>query len=185
MTYSGFHEYFEAISRQQTRSISSRNSFDLPDGDYVFLPMFCDDKKCDCRRTLINVLQVSPEFKRFHAATLSYGWEPKSFYKIWSPSMDENMLNEFKGPAIDYFNQQSKYSEAMLKIFVEVALDENYIERLKKQYAMFKYRQGMNMPPELLKYTGLYEPCPCGSGNTFKFCCGKSGKSGFSRRFKR
>ncbi len=183
MTYSGFHVQFEKIARNQTRSLSHRNTRGIPDGDYAFMPMYCDDKKCDCRRTLIAVLQVSPEFRPHQAATISYGWENMPFYRNWGHGMDEDMLNLFKGPAVDYMNQQSPHAGALLESFKQVALNAEYIERLKRQYAMVKYKQGMKLPPDLLKLLDLYGPCPCGSGNNFNVCCGKSGS--FFRRFNR
>lgn len=181
MHYSDFALKFEKIARLQTRSLSIRNNEDIPDGDYAFLPLFCNDKKCDCRRTMLNVLQVSPEFGVFHAATLSYGWEPLSFYREWSVGMSDSVLAEFKGPSLGRMNTQSPYAGALLGIFEEVVLDENYSKRLQRQYAMYKYKQGMKLAPEILSLLRLYEPCPCESGATFKNCCGKT--SSFTRRF--
>lgn len=180
MTYSGFHVRFEKIAMQQVRSLSFRNHQRIPDGDYAFMPMYCDDKTCDCRRTLIAVLQVSPEFKLGQMATISYGWEAMPFYRKWSHGLTEDMLKLFKGPALDYMSLHSPQAEALLESFVNTALDDFYIERLRKQYAMFKYKQGMKMPPELQNLVGIYEPCPCGSGKVFNLCCGKKK---FSERF--
>ncbi len=182
MTYSGFYAHFEKIAMKQVRSLSFRNHQDIPDGDYAFMPMYCDDKTCDCRRAIIAVLQVSPEFRVGQVATISYGWEAMSFYRKWSHGMPEDMLKIFKGPALDYMNIQSPHAEALLESFITTALDAVYIERLKKQYAMFKHKQGMKMTPELLKLVGIYEPCPCGSGKVFNLCCGKKK---FSERFGR
>ena len=182
MTFSGFQVHFEKIAKVQTRTMFVRNTPDIPDGDYAILPMFCDGKKCDCRRALVNVLQMDPEHGPYHAATISYGWEPIYFYNDWKKFLSEKEFQTFVGPAIDHFNEQSKYSAPILELFVNTALDEEYIERLKKQYAMFKYKIGMKLPPELTKLIGIYEPCPCGSGKIFKACCGKRNR--FGRRFR-
>jgi hypothetical protein len=182
MTYTGFHVHFEKIAMQQVRSLSFRHHSSIPDGDYAFMPMYCDDKTCDCRRALIAVLQVSPKYGQRQVATISYGWEKLDFYKKWSHSLPPDMLKMFKGPALDYLNKQSPHAEDLLQAFINTALDNVYIERLKKQYAMFKYKQGMHLLPELLKLAGVNEPCPCGSGKVFNLCCGKRK---FSVRFRR
>lgn len=183
MTCSGFHVHFEKIARWQTRSLRFRHTPGLPDGDFAFMPMYCDDKKCDCRRTLLGVLQVSDEFVHYQAATISFGWENMGFYRKWGFGLDEDMLKMFKGPALDYMNQQSPHAEVILRAFQKIALTEEYIERLKRQYAIVKYRQGMKMPPDMLKILDLYGACPCGSGNAFVACCGRKGS--FHKRYNR
>lgn len=155
---------------------------DIPDGQYAFMPMYCDDKTCDCRRTIIQAYQVSPKECQFHAATISFGWESLDFYRKWSHYLPDEMVLEFKGPALDRMAQQSPYAEALLRHFIINFLDDGYIERLKSQYAMFKYKKGMKLPPEVSKYLKIYEPCPCGSGKNFNLCCGKTGL--FKRRFR-
>lgn len=176
MHFTGFQVHFEKIAKTLSRSIILRNDPNIPDGDYIFLPMYCNDKKCDCRRTLINVLQASPDFEALHAATISYGWEKDHFYKKWSSSIDDKALEMFRGPALDPFNTQSPHSNALLELFKTTILDEEYKKRLERQYCMFKYKTGMKMPSQLMKKIGIYEPCPCGSDSSFKMCCGKRKK---------
>ncbi|MCB0595702.1 MAG: SEC-C domain-containing protein [Lewinellaceae bacterium] len=182
MYFKAFHAEFEKIARLQTRSLTIVGEQKIPKGDYAFLPMYCKDKKCDCRRTLINVLQVTPEYGPFHAATISYGWEPLDFYRDWAKALSEEEIKIMKGPALDHFNTQSPSASHLLESFVNLVLDDDYSERLKRQYAMFKYKIGMKLPPDLEKQADLSGECPCGSGRPFKLCCGR-GK--FSRRYRR
>lgn len=182
MIFTSFYAIFEKIAMKEVRLLTLVGHADIPDGQYAFMPLYCDDKKCDCRRAIIHVNQVSPEHRPFQSATISFGWESFDFYRRWSHHMPDDMVSEFKGPALDKMGPQSPYSEAMLKYFIKNTLDEAYIERLKRQYAMFKYKKGMKLPPDVAKYLSLYGPCPCGSGNNFKLCCGKTGL--LSRKFK-
>ena len=176
MTYSPYYLFFPDLILGHTRSVVIRNDPNkVPDGDYVFVEVFCTDKKCDCRRAMINVEQMDPAFPLFRAATISYGWEPRFFYKNWSPSMSQKMLDEFKGPCLDSHQPQSKYAPFFLDFFKQmIAIDTAYHNRLKKHYAQFKWSQGMKIPIQM-----QFDPlalCPCKSGAKFKFCCGKTAR---------
>lgn len=181
MHFKAFYAEFEKIARKETRSLSIFGNPNIPDGDYAFLPLFCKDKTCDCRRALINVVQASPKNAPSHAATISYGWEPLDFYHDWSAWLSEDEIKAFKGPALDILNPQSQYASFLLDSFINIVLDEEYAERIKREYAMFKYKIGMKLPPDLLKQGYFSGDCPCGSGRAFTLCCGR-GKSSRRRR---
>ena len=53
----------------------------LPSGEYGFFEWFCEDKDCDCRRALLQV--ISPQRKGRILATINYGWESAEFYTRW------------------------------------------------------------------------------------------------------
>lgn len=182
MYFKAFHEELEKIARKETRSLSIFKDPDIPNGDYAFLPMFCNDKKCDCRRALITVLQVTPEYGPFHGATISYGWEPLSFYRKWSNALTDEEVKAMKGPVLAQFNKQSEHAEPLLESFIRTVLDDEYSQRLQRQYAQFKYKIGMKLSPELSRQGDITGECPCGSGRPFRMCCGR-GK--FSRRYRR
>lgn len=50
MPYEPFYERFKEIAMRETRSITIRNSPDLPDDEYGFLELYCNDENCDCQR---------------------------------------------------------------------------------------------------------------------------------------
>ena len=175
MTYSPYYSFFPKIIALQIRSATIRNDAKIPNGDYAFLEVFCNNKTCDCRRAMINVEQVNPEFPKFRAATLSYGWETSAFYKNWSPSMSPKMLAEFKGPCLDTHQPQSAHALYFLEFFKNmIATDTAYHNRLKTHYAQFKWAQGAKIPIQM-KFDPL-TLCPCNSGAKFKFCCGKAAR---------
>ena len=64
-----FMERFPELGVRETRSVTATCQQDLPDGEYGFLELYCDEPGCDCRRVMIDVLR--PET----------GWS-----KIWPPS---------------------------------------------------------------------------------------------------
>lgn len=172
MDYTNFHEILPKIAEKQTRMVTIVNDKNVPDGEYVFMDAHCTDKTCDCRRMFIHVLQFHPEYEPHHVATISYGWEPMSFYRNWSRGLTIEMLKNFKGPCLDAYQRQSPHAPFFLEFFKNmIATDSAYLNRLKKHYALFKWRIGMKLPKDI-----PFDPdmlCPCGSEKKFKFCCGK------------
>ena len=186
MHYEPFYAQYPKIAEKETRVLTFLTNETMPIGSYAFVPSYCNDKKCDCRRTLINVYEDKIEaYRKSPLATISYGWMEDSFYEDWFGSIDEEMLAEFKGPALDSMQTQSKYAPILLKAFSEsIIIDPRYVERLKRHYALYKYKKGMLMPTELKKYIKPLEACTCDSGKIFKLCCGKRRSRMHRRRHK-
>ena len=175
MDFKPYHILFPVLMEHETRSVSISGDSNIPDGDYVFLEVYCADKTCDCRRVFIQIHQVNPVFKPFHAATISYGWEPLSFYKKWGGGIFDDMLKEMKGPALDKMNIQSPYAPFFLGFFINmIEHDKNYNARLRRHYFQLKWKTGMNIPRDVI--FDPTQPCPCKSGAKFKYCCGKRGQ---------
>lgn len=176
MEFKSFHEILPQIAEKETRFVTIRNNANVPDGDYAFMDTHCADKTCDCRRVFIQIQQVNPAYKQRHIAMISYGWESFAFYRKWSGGLTNEMLVEFKGPCLDSFQKQSPDAPYFLEFFKNVMLtDASYVNRLKKHYALFKWKTGMKLPKDI-----PFDPtmlCPCGSGAKYKFCCGKKGNT--------
>ena len=172
MEFISFYEILPNIAEKQTRHVTMINDKDVPAGEYAFMDIHCADKTCDCRRIFINVLQIHPDYEPRNVAFISYGWEPMSFYRNWSRGLTNEMLVNFKGPCLDAYQSQSPDAPYFLAIFKNmIATDPAYINRLKKHYAMFKWRIGMKLPKDIPFDPDMH--CPCGSEKKFKFCCGK------------
>jgi len=172
--YASFHSIFPKIAKQETRFITVPENGKVPQGDYGYFPSFCTDKDCDCRRTLINVLQVNPDYPDTHAATISYGWEKMGFYKEWGGGLPLDVLNDFKGPSLEVMQQQSSYANYFLEIFQNIlSTDEEYANRIQRHYAYIKMKQMKKLPKELNQLIDYFGQCPCESGKTFRQCCGK------------
>src|SRR5262245_42688143 len=129
-----FYTRFPDVAWQEMRSVSVRGLPPLPDGDYGFLELYCDDQACDCRRVIVQVLSSSTGSSVW--ATINYGWETLAFYENWLG--DEQLAQECQGPELDPLNAQSPYSAVLLELFKSVLHDTAYVERLQRHYAMFK-----------------------------------------------
>lgn len=130
----------------------------LPPDEYIFMENFCGDKTCDCRKVMINVASKS---QRKILATISYGWEPMSFYTEWLHG-DKDLAEEMKGPSLELGGVQSEYAKRLLGYFKKYTGDDIYNKRLEKHYVDFKTR---------LKTIGRNDDCICGSAKKWKNCC--------------
>ncbi len=140
MPYVFLHEHFPEIAERETRSITvmEESATELPAGEYGFLEMYCNERKCDCRRVFFYV--VSPSRKE-PLAVIAYGWENKSFYKKWMRDDDPETIRQLQGPVLNIGSPQSELAPAILDMVKEVLLkDSAYVERIKTHYRMFRER---------------------------------------------
>jgi len=173
MFFAPFFIEFPDIAMNQIRVVTVfDHKNDLPVGEYGFINAYCTDETCDCRRVMINVVAHQQKPNDPPLAVLSYGWEPESFYRKWSPYMPDDELAWFKGPALDPFQPQSQYAEALLLNFKMMLQDNDYRTRLIRHYALFKQKTGMKLPKELKVWVDPMQVCGCGSGLKLRFCCG-------------
>lgn len=135
MPYIPFLEICPRTAEKETRVITipqNDNEFNLPQGDYVFIELFCDE--CDCRRVFLQVIM-----NQKIVATIAYGWEKLSFYRKEFRGVKEKFIKELKGPSIDPFQYQSDISNQVLKMFNKVLFsDKEYLNRITKHYDQFK-----------------------------------------------
>src|SRR2546426_1807799 len=104
-------------------------SKELPDGDYGFIELYCDEPGCDCRRVMIDVLRPETGWSEIWA-TISYGWESLDFYRKWGGAASDPI--EMKGPYLDPLNPQTTYSSALLNLFRFLLQSPDYVQRLKR-----------------------------------------------------
>ncbi len=129
-----FYTKYPDLAVNETRTITVRGRDDLPDGEYGFVELYCNQVSCDCRRVIIRVMTPTTGPKIW--ATISFGWESVDFYARWMGSKESAM--DCKGPSLDPINPQTKYSLVLLSLFEQLLTDEKYVERLKKHYELFK-----------------------------------------------
>jgi len=129
-----FYTRFRDLAFKEMRSATVRQMPNIPDGEYGFLELYCDEPNCDCRRVVIDV--VSPATGSKIWATINYGWESVEYYERWMG--DKETARECQGARLDPLNPQTKYSPALLQLFKLVLQDEAYVERLKRHYRLFK-----------------------------------------------
>ncbi|MBI4789652.1 MAG: hypothetical protein HY782_21695 [Chloroflexi bacterium] len=134
MAMTAFFTRFRELAFKEMRSATVQGGRDLPDGEYGFLELYCDEVNCDCRRVIINV--VTPKTSPKVLATINYGWESLEFYEKWMH--DKELAKNSRGATLDMLNPQSKHAYALLELFKWVLQDDQYVERLKRHYALFK-----------------------------------------------
>ena len=130
-----FMERFPDLGVQETRCVTVTQRQDLPDGEYGFVELYCDEPGCDCRRVMIDVLRSETGWSKIWAS-ISFGWESPDFYRKWGGAGSDPI--EIKGPSLDPLNPQTQYSSALLNLFRFLIQSPDYVERLKRHYQMFR-----------------------------------------------
>ena len=117
----------------RVRTVRISGSALLPDGEYVFVDMYCTDPSCDCRKTMVQVLHNGK-----HVATINYGWESPSFYRRWMGcEADEPDMPQMHGASIDITSPNLVPPQAMLSLF-NALLNERWIGMFRKHYKAVK-----------------------------------------------
>jgi hypothetical protein len=175
MPYSPFYDVFPELAVSETRTLLVLNDPFLPPDQYVLTELFCDEVGCDCRRVFFHIYAHN---KKEFVAVIAFGWEPVHFYKKWLNDDDPRVLKDLKGPVLNLGSDQSEIAPILLERIKEVVKDKEYIERLKRHYRIFKdHIAKTNRKEPTNEYSktarvGRNQPCPCGSGKKYKFCCG-------------
>ena len=134
--YSMLYEYCREVAEAETRTITimPKSDFNLPSGHYSFIEMFCNDPGCDCRRCFF---MVRADWSQEPVATIGFGWESPEFYTRWMG--DDELSDMLLGVGLEPMQRQSKYASEILRMFKAVLLpDHDYIERVKRHYALMR-----------------------------------------------
>lgn len=140
MPYKLLYEYLPELAERETRTISvlQPTALGLPLGQYSFLEMFCDERRCDCRRVMwwvASTRQREPE------AVIAWGWESRRFYARWLGEDAPEVLDALQGPCLNLGSPQSALAPALLRLCTEHLLgNPAYVERLKRHYRLFRAR---------------------------------------------
>lgn len=136
MSYEPFYERFGDLAWKETRSMKFLKDPRLAGDEFGFLELYCNDKNCDCRRVMFNV--VSRKSQKT-VAVIAYGWESREFYAKWYRQNNPEIIREMQGPVLNSASHQSELAPALLEKVRDVLLtDPEYIARLKRHYQMFK-----------------------------------------------
>jgi hypothetical protein len=140
MPYEPMHERFRELALRETRSFTiAGNHPRLSADEYALLEAYCNDKNCDCRRVVFNV--VSRKHQAI-MAVVTFGWEDESFYRKWCGGEDDELgrmvIDEMMGLGLNSASPQSDIAPALLAPIREVLQDPAYVARLKRHYQIFK-----------------------------------------------
>lgn len=122
---------FRDVAERETRTatvlapLALTDGLHLPVDEYGFDEMYCEERGCDCRRVMINVLA---RHTQQHVATINHAFE--------KPASDALVPEQ---TFLDPLNRQSPWAPAILELFLNVVLaDKDYVQRLHRHYRMFK-----------------------------------------------
>lgn len=141
MPFALFHSRFPEIAEAETRSINvpAKNPWGLPAASYGFLDMYCDERRCDCRRVMLFVTSHARPPSQQPQAVIAYGWEAADFYRKWFHGASTEDIAEMMGPSLNFGSPQTELAPALLRAFAQLVLpSEGYVERLKRHYSMFR-----------------------------------------------
>jgi len=117
----------------QVRSVRIAQSPQLPDGEYSFIDMYCSDPRCDCRKTMVQVMHNGRV-----VSIVNYGWESAVFYKKWmGRSAEDNTFPSMNGASIDITSPNLVSEEGILGLF-NALLDDMWIAKFKRHYKEVK-----------------------------------------------
>jgi hypothetical protein len=128
---------FPELGSMETRTISLIEPTEGAEpGEYAFSERYCVNKKCDCRRVVIQVIPAAAPDRVL--AVINFGWESEAFYTRCLHG-DAKAAQEIRAATLDPLNRQSGYAEMFLRLFRMLLVpDRAYVERLARHYKMFK-----------------------------------------------
>lgn len=132
-----FYTYFPEIAGKETKVVQILKSrIDTPPiGAYAIVESFCDDRKCDCRKIMFNVIAINQPGKIL--ATIGFGWESIGFYTAWVDG-DLELAKQMVGTYLEPLCIQSEYSEYFCSLIADMVKDESFRSRVICHYQLFR-----------------------------------------------
>ena len=117
----------------QVRTVSIKQSPQLPDGEYSFIDTYCADPGCDCRKTMIQVMHNGKL-----VSVINYGWESAKFYEKWmGSSAPDNPISKMHGASIDITSPDLVSRDGILALF-NALLNDIWIAKFERHYNAVK-----------------------------------------------
>lgn len=139
MPFEALYYKYPQLAAAETRAItlpSPDNEFGLPQGSYLFMEMFCNEKGCDCRRVMFSVYYNN---QKEPWAFIGYGWESESFYRKWMRNKDNATARKLMKSSLVEMAPQSIYARKILVLFDRVLLPQtSYLARVKEHYKIVR-----------------------------------------------
>src|SRR5258706_5495879 len=115
MEFIPFYSKYRDIALEETRQITvNASDLGVPLGPYDLVESYCIDDTCDCRKVMINLIEVNPPNRIL--ATIGYGWESLKFYTEWMFG-EKKIAKDLAGAYLEPGGFQSQYSQNFLEIF--------------------------------------------------------------------
>ncbi|MGH7135544.1 MAG: hypothetical protein ACREHD_07375 [Pirellulales bacterium] len=118
-------QLFPQLARDECRVIRLMDPPDDDDGipadGYALLEYYCNERKCNCRRVMLNVLRESTMRS---VAMISFGLYPDAVPV---------------GPFLDPLHPQAPFAHEVLEMVEDLVLsDARYVARLRRHYHLFR-----------------------------------------------
>lgn len=109
---------------------------EVPPGKYAILEFYCTDDDSDCPQVYLHVFNDRTTDTE---AFVSFGWEPLQFYQEWNHGLLDDIIRDFKGPALAFGFRQGGYAAQWLRLIRDLLeRGRAYVARLEKHYWMMK-----------------------------------------------
>jgi SEC-C motif len=170
MKYQKFLGQYPAMGMKEALFMKKVKIGEVRYEDVGFFSAYCMNKNCDCRRAVVQLLDIKDQ--KGCIAAISYGWEPLSFYRKLKPDWEDEQILKIMGPCIEEnFVQTNPHPDAVELFRFILDNDPVYARSFAQQYARYKLKIGMKLPKDIVVNLGLMQACNCQSGKTFKMCC--------------
>lgn len=128
-----FGQWFPRLGKDECRVICLPDKSDeLPAGRYALLEYYCDERDCNCRRVMLNVVRESTVQS---VGVISYG--------LYSDAVPV-------GPFLDPLQPRAHFAELLLELVDDFVLsDAEYVERLRRHYHLFRAKITGDRSPTL------------------------------------
>lgn len=128
---------FASQAENETRVIHIIGpEYGVPAGSYPVLEYYCTDHDCDCLQVYLHVMNDATQACE---AIVSFGWEPIAFYQQWNHGVIDEVIRDFKGPALCTMMPQGPFSLQWLKVIKHLLKsDKKYVKRLEMHYRLMK-----------------------------------------------
>lgn len=92
--------------------------------------MYCTDLQCDCRKTMIRVMQNGR-----YVSLINYGWEEPEYYRKWMFDDETADLMQMSGASIDMNSPDLVNRNGVLGLF-RALLNDQWKEMFKRNYRL-------------------------------------------------
>ena len=139
MSFRFFPDFCPETAQRETWGITLQQAqHGLRAGVYSFLESYCDDPGCDCRRVWLTVtwqpLNAVIRHTSGPLATIGYGWEPRTFYRKWSPGDPD--AGDLAGARLEPCQPQGPQAEEVLALTTAMILSPPaHQHRIRDHYA--------------------------------------------------
>ncbi len=105
-------------------------------GIFDLIDYYCPNPDCNCYKTSILIVDITPGSLPKICATIMYGWRSKTFYRKvgFDPQTAEGLI----GGCLDPEGPQSDHAEEFLELFSFLIQDPPFVDRLKNHYELFR-----------------------------------------------